>query len=159
MKKNKNNSYSVKFSAQVEGTCGDPTQSCGRRGCTRMKYNCKGRIPSDFIVPVKANEGIDWKTSSAVSTKTSYQSLATWVQSWEGDPSTGHIRPRSMGRTAGILMIVFGVISLLLAFGTIGCLRNRSCRQGLGGAGVLGNMFGGSSSGYNYSMFNPLKDL
>tara|TARA_B100001094_G_C18050049_1_gene729552 strand:- start:255 stop:908 length:654 start_codon:yes stop_codon:yes gene_type:complete len=160
MKHSKNNSYSVKFSAPMEGSCSAPMQTCGRRGCSRMKYKCSGTLQPGFIVPIPANDGVVWKTDSIRSYKTSYTPITSWNDQFEGDPTTGHIRPKSMGRTGGILMIVFGSVFVLSGFGMIGCLRNRSCRQGLGAAGVAGNMFGGSSSGYNnYSMFNPMLDL
>lgn len=161
MKHSKNNSYSVKFSAPIEGSCGPPMQTCsGRRGCSRIKYKCTGTIKAGFTVPIPADKGVLWQTDSIRSYKTSYSPITSWTDDFEGDPVTGHIRPKSMSRTGGILMIVFGSLFILSGFGMVGCLRNRSCRQGIGGAGVLGNMFGGSSSGYNnYTMFNPMKDL
>lgn len=160
MKKNKNNSYSVKFFSQVNGTCEGPyKRNCDRYNRCKLYYECNGSIiPDNFPVPINPIDGVDWQTSTAISTKTFSTSRKRWGQNWEGDPATGQIRPRSLGRMAGILLIVFGSLFILAGFGMVGCLRNRSCRQGVGAAGVFENMFGGSS-GYDNTTFNPLKDL
>lgn len=68
---------------------------------------------------------------------------------------TGTVR-HSIPSSAGLILIIFGVFLCILGIMTGICTMYEDCRMGLGAMGILGAMFNGGGSNYNYNNNNGL---